>query len=197
MATPKLDPTGLTQLWSKIVELFATKASVTKLSQVVENKAAKATTLEGYGITDAYTKEEVNTELAKKANTATTLAGYGITDAYTKEEVDDVVDGIKADIASVYKVKGSVAFAALPTEGMVAGDVYNVNDAFTASDAFVTAEQGKEFPAGTNVVYTADGWDCLAGTYDFSNFAMKSDIPGAITEAQINEICVLPADETE
>jgi len=33
----------------------------------IANKADKATTLAGYGITDAYTKEEVNTELAKKA----------------------------------------------------------------------------------------------------------------------------------
>lgn len=34
----------------------------------IANKADKATTLSGYGITDAYTKAEVNTELGKKAN---------------------------------------------------------------------------------------------------------------------------------
>ena len=80
------------------VDLEATNANLAK-------KADKATTLEGYGITDAYTRDEAdvkfatvdqlqadvsatNEELAKKADKATTLAGYGITDAYTKAEVD-------------------------------------------------------------------------------------------------------------
>ena len=70
-----------------------------KLNFVVADQAfsqitSKPTTVSGYGITDAYTKTEVNTTLGNyytktaadtllsgKANTATTLAGYGITDA--------------------------------------------------------------------------------------------------------------------
>lgn len=36
---------------------------------------------------DVYTKGQVDAELAEKADAATTLAGYGITDAYTKSEV--------------------------------------------------------------------------------------------------------------
>lgn len=81
-------------------------------------KANKATTLAGYGITDAYTREETDKKLARKLNSmpfdsepknnspcyltsgaiynallakadkASTLAGYGITDAYTKNAVD-------------------------------------------------------------------------------------------------------------
>lgn len=35
-----------------------------------------------------------NTEIAKKADKATTLAGYGITDAYTKAEVDETFETI-------------------------------------------------------------------------------------------------------
>ena len=53
----------------------------------VNGKADKATTLQGYGITDAYTKAEVNSSLNNKADKATTLNGYGITDAYTKSNV--------------------------------------------------------------------------------------------------------------
>ena len=62
--------------------------------------AKKATTLAGYGITDAFTKTEVTEALGKKADAsaltsglngkadkATTLAGYGITDALTFEEI--------------------------------------------------------------------------------------------------------------
>ena len=51
-------------------------------------KADIATTLSGYGITDAYTSSEVDTKLDGKADKATTLAGYGIIDAYTKDEVN-------------------------------------------------------------------------------------------------------------
>ena len=46
-------------------------------------KKADATALGEYAKT-----ADVNTELAKKADKATTLAGYGITDAYTKGDVD-------------------------------------------------------------------------------------------------------------
>lgn len=59
-------------------------------------KADKSTTLAGYGITNAYTKTEVDTALAGKANAATTLAGYGITNAYTKTEVDTALAGKQA-----------------------------------------------------------------------------------------------------
>lgn len=60
----------------------------------LSNYATKSTTLAGYGITNAYTKDEVNTELGKKANSS---------DVYTKTEVNtalsnklsntDVIDG--------------------------------------------------------------------------------------------------------
>lgn len=62
--------------------------SAAQAAATLANKADKATTLAGYGITDAYTQAQVNSLLAGKANTATTLAGYGITDAYTKAQVD-------------------------------------------------------------------------------------------------------------
>jgi hypothetical protein len=48
----------------------------------------KATTLAGYGISNAYTKLETDGLLSQKANNATTLAGYGILNAYTKPETD-------------------------------------------------------------------------------------------------------------
>lgn len=57
----------------------------------IENKADKATTLAGYGITDAYTKTQADDLLAKKADKATTLSGYNIADAYTKTQTDDLL----------------------------------------------------------------------------------------------------------
>ena len=62
-------------------------------------KANAATTIAGYGITDAYTKTEVNTALGGKANSATTLAGYGITDAYTKTEVNNLISNTIVEVS--------------------------------------------------------------------------------------------------
>ncbi len=41
-----------------------------------------------------YTQSETDTLLSSKANVATTLSGYGITDAYTKTEVDSKVSAV-------------------------------------------------------------------------------------------------------
>ncbi len=53
-----------------------------------------------------YTETELDDLLASKANTATTIAGYGITDAYTKTEVDTLVepyaDAVKYNSTSKY-----------------------------------------------------------------------------------------------
>lgn len=103
--------------------------------------ADKVSTYDGYATT-----------IAGKADAATTLAGYGITDAYTKTEVD-------AKVASVYRVKGSVAtVAALPTSGNTTGDVYNV----TAT--------------GMNYVWTGTEWDALGSIVDLSDYAKTADI---------------------
>lgn len=116
---------------------------------------------------DVYTQTQVNTELGKKAdkttvesltttvdgkaNKATTISGYGIEDAYTKTEVD-------AKVSSVYKYKGSVANeSALPTEGQVVGDVYNLED------------------TGMNVAWTGEGWDNLGSVIDLTPYLTKDD----------------------
>lgn len=112
--------------------------------------------------------------------------------AYTKSEVDAAIESaVEQAVTGIYKVKGSVAFANLPTTGMKEGHVYNITDAFTAGDAFVESERGKAYPAGTNVVYTESGWDSMAGVYDFTDFVKKNDLE-EITEEEINAICVMP-----
>lgn len=94
-------------------EALLLKASITYVNEELAKKANKATSLAGYGIADAYTKEEVNAELLLKAsqqdhnalvdtvngkaNKADTLAGYGITDAYTSKQVDDLIAQLSGD----------------------------------------------------------------------------------------------------
>lgn len=213
----KLDATGLTQVWARIKENFVNKGvftdeMISKLQNVNENGQENviesvsvngvtcAVTSKGINIVipdgtladlDEVGTEHLSTALAAlingKADKATTLGGYGITDAYTKTQTDAA---IKQAVTGVYKVKGSTAFANLPTQDMAPGDVYNITDAFTATDAFVAGESGKQYPAGTNVVYTDSGWDVMAGTYDFSDFMLKSELED-ITEEEIRAICVL------
>lgn len=67
---------------------FATNDSVTAKVNV---KADKATTLAGYGITNAYTQSEIDTKVNAKADKSTTLAGYGINNAYTKTETENLL----------------------------------------------------------------------------------------------------------
>ena len=167
----------------------------------IANKADKATTLAGYGITNAYTKDEVYTktevndkgflvasDIANKADKAITLAGYGITDAFTKDEIN-------SKLSSVYKPGGSLNFVDLPEPSeAILGLVYNMNDAFTTDDRFLASEP-VQYPIGTNIVTVAvsgDGttkylFDVLAGFVDLSDYAKKTDM-AAITNQEIDEI---------
>lgn len=123
--------------------------------------ATKANSADVYSKTDTDTKlglkadksalDTLTETVSGKANAATTLAGYGIEDAYTKTEID-------AKVASIYKYKGSVANeAALPTEGQVVGDVYNLED------------------TGMNVAWTGEGWDKLGSVVDLTPYLTKED----------------------
>ena len=205
--TPKLNAQGLSQIWSKILENFIAKggADLNVIESIKVNGVALDVTEKGVNIVvptgtlaslDKVDQDHLADELVAlitgKADKATTLAGYGITDAYTKEEADTQIENaVKTAVAGVYKFKGSVAFADLPADA-AAGDVYNITDDFTTTDAFKEGA-GKEYTAGTNVAMDDQGkWDCMAGTYDFSEFMMKSDLVD-ITEEEINAICVMPA----
>lgn len=158
--------------------------------QDISNKADKATTLEGYGISDAYTKaqtdSQIDAKIANKADKATTLQGYGITDAYTKTEVD-------GKLSSVYKPAGNVLFANLPTPSAAnLGNVYSMMDAFTTDERFVASEP-THYPIGTNVVViqaeSSYYFDVLAGFVDLSGYWEKTDLI-AITNQEIDEIAV-------
>ncbi len=91
---------------------------------------------------------------------------------YTKTEVD-------AKVANIYKFKGTVAsYSNLPTENLMNGDVYNVNDT------------GKNYAwVGISENYP-DGWDVLGGVFDLSNFYTKSEVDTIIAtkDSQITNL---------
>lgn len=219
-----LDATGLSQVWAAILANFGSKVEVAALASklgtiadeaqvnVIEsvkvNGVALSITEKGVDIEvptgalaalDEVGKDQLDTELAALINSyatkATTLAGYGIEDAYTKEETKSEIDtAVKAAVAGVYKVKGSVVFSDLDLASAAEGYVYNITDVFTTTDNFVEGA-GVQYPAGTNVVAVmvsdALKWDVMAGTYDFSDFVKKDDIV-SLTNEEIEAICVMP-----
>lgn len=150
------------------------KADKSAMEEELGKKANAATTLAGYGITDAYTQTQINDALALKANKTETEEAIGKkadttyvndelakkadkSDTYTKAEVD-------AKVSSVYRFKGTVANeAALPTEGNVEGDVYNVTDT-GANYAWVA-------PVGE----TAGFWDKLGENIDLTPYLTKEE----------------------
>lgn len=80
-------------------------------------------------------------------------------DIYDKSQVDTMMSG-------VYKIKDSRRFEALPLYGNTVGDTYNITNDFSL--------HGEDYPLGTNVVWTENGWDALAGIFDTSE--LEEDI---------------------
>ena len=136
-------------------EAIATEVSDRNAAILVETNRAKAKEGElDNKITDH--TAATNAALALKADKS---------DTYTKAQVD-------AKLSGAYKVKGSSTFEALPKDNNVVGDVYNIINAFNLG--------GKHYDAGTNVVWTEDGWDALSGSFD------TTAIEGSIQEVADN-----------
>ena len=105
--------------------------------------------------------------------------------SYVDAQIKAVNGNITSVAGSVYRPKGSLAFAALKALTSAAiGDVYNVTDAFTLGS--------KSYPAGSNVAcikafsaaVTPDEtyWDVLAGFVDLSPYAKTTDLNTAKKE---------------
>lgn len=122
-------------------EAIATEVSDRNAAILAETNRAKAK------------EEELDNKITD--HTAATNAALALkadkSDTYTKAQVD-------AKLSVAYKVKGSSTFEALPKDNNVVGDVYNITNAFNLG--------GKHYDAGTNVVWTEDGWDALSGSFD-------------------------------
>lgn len=138
-------------------EAIATEVSDRNAAILVETNRAKAKEEElDNKITDHTTA--TNAALALKADKS---------DTYTKAQVD-------AKLSGAYKVKGSSTFEALPKDNNVVGDVYNITNAFNLG--------GKHYDAGTNVVWTEEGWDALSGSFDTT--AIEGSIQAEQTRAE-------------
>ena len=136
-------------------EAITTEVSDRNAAILVETNRAKAK------------EEELDNKITN--HTAATNAALALkadkSDTYTKAQVD-------AKLSGAYKVKGSSTFETLPKDNNVVGDVYNITNAFNLD--------GKHYDAGTNVVWTEEGWDALSGSFD------TTAIEGSIQEVADN-----------
>ena len=189
---------------------------VTKMQTDVAGKADAATTLTGYGITDAYTKTETDTEVGKKADKATTLTGYGIADAYTKTETDTAI-GKKADKATTLTGYGitdaytktaadekiTAATADMATKTQVTADIGTaktaLESAYQAADtalsdraaALETAATGMSYDAGKNTTTFTGGVTATvltAGEFKVGATGFGFGNDGALTAKTVNGI---------
>lgn len=140
-----------------------------------ENKADKATTLAGYGITDAFTKTEVNSTFATKAELTSGLSGKQniISDL---SEIRSNADAGKdaSDIISTY------------------GDIVTYN----ASD-FATAEQGQAaesaLKAGDNISLLANNAGYVTKSVnDLENYTKTSNLSTVALSGSYNDLSNKP-----
>lgn len=134
-----------------ITDVTGLQDKISSIETSVGGKADKSTTLAGYGITNAYTKTEVDgkvsdltsqlgtaneaiegleTAVEGKADKSTTLAGYGITDAYTASTIDGKLAN-KADASAVSELTSTVAGKADKATSLAG---YGIQDAYTKTE---------------------------------------------------------------
>ncbi len=179
------------------LESVLTAGNTTKLSLLIQDAGGTTkVTIANTGITMGTTSMteagftdngkvvlSANPSLVVGEGDAATMRGF--LKVYSKAEVD-------AKIGSALRFMGTVEnFAALPSEGVQVGDVYNIKAAGG------TDIHGTAIKAGDNVVYVdanddpgdthAAGWDVLAGVVDLTNYYTKTEANSAI-DAKVNPI---------
>lgn len=125
----------------------------------ISGKADKATTLAGYGITDAYTKTQINTELGKKQNNLTEAQLNAVNSGITSEKVGaydgyaDTLSG-KADSATTLAGYGITDAYTKTQVNNITGTPDSGKTLQDEIDALESAVSGKQ-PSGTYVTATS------------------------------------------
>lgn len=209
------DTDGIINKWKELEAFLAGQTQTSTLADLLAVKADKATTLSGYGITDAYTKTEVNTKLgsyvtttalntalAKKVDVAFLAKVFGFIGEDSSEvsinDMGSVITSIKAKFG-LWTDEYLSSKGLNPNAGGGSGEgataLYQLND--VSQNASGTGVLGAE--AGKVLTYGSDGkWyaakagmdeDALSSYLTENNYAKKSDIPslnGYATQSWVN-----------
>lgn len=162
-----LDKTGLEQLVTNIKANFTTSTQVgAAIDTKIANKANKATTLAGYGITDAKIADGV---ITLGTNTITPLTSHqSLADYYKKSEVD-------SKISAIPKFAIQVIEEALPTEGISNTTIYLKKTGDETDNLY------------TEYIYVNDKWETL-GTQkmDLSGYLKKTETAAAAAKLSVD-----------
>lgn len=209
------DTDGIINKWKELEAFLAGQTQTSTLAELLAVKADKATTLSGYGITDAYTKSEINsklsgyvtttalnTALAKKVDVAFLGKVFGFIGEDNSEvainDMEAVITSIKAKFG-LWTDEYLSSKGLNPNAGGGSGEgataLYQLND--VAQNANGTGVLGAE--TGKVLTYGPDGkWyaakagmdeDALSNYLTINNYAQKSDIPsldGYATQSWVN-----------
>lgn len=184
---------------TKVASEKAVATAVAGINTTVAGKADKATTLAGYGITDAYTKTETGEQITSAVNGAKSELQTAIDGKVAKTDITTVIaessaasdtkvpsekavasaiKEVKAVTSTTYKYKGSDTYENIAAkEDPAVGDVWNST---TANGVY---------PKGTNYAWNGEEWDALGGEVDLSTYQVKAITVGetpTTVEAAIN-----------
>ena len=128
-----------------------------------------------------------------KADKATTLAGYGITDAYTKDEVNSKLSSVYKAQGSKTANQLTSSLLVAANEGYVYNISEELTITDSNKGLFVEGVKSS-YPAGTNVVVVKVGgaykFDVIAGFVDLTAYAKTAD-QKTITDALSGRITTL------
>ena len=141
-----------------------------------------------FAAADTALKTELNTAIDEKAKKATTLTGYGITDAYTKTAADEKITAATADMATKTQVTTDIGTAKTALESAYQAADTALSDRAAALETAATGmsyDAGKNtttFTGGvTATVLTAGEFKVGATGFGFGN-------DGALTAKTVNGI---------
>ena len=128
-----------------------------------------------------------------KANKATTLSGYGITDAYTKTEINSKLSSVYKAQGSKTSSELTSSLLVNSNEGYVY-NISNEITITDANKSLFVEGVNSSYPAGTNVVVVKVGgaykFDVIAGFVDLTAYAKTAD-QKTITDALSGRITTL------
>lgn len=117
----------------------ATVASAQKATNDSDGNAINTTYRK---ITDSYNKSEMDTKLDEKAYRARSLSGYGITDGVTKDELNTAINGFKKITWSTITIATSAwsnKQATVSVSGVTASNAVDVAPVEPTFDAYINA----------------------------------------------------------
>ena len=128
-----------------------------------------------------------------KANKATTLSGYGITDAYTKTEINSKLSSVYKAQGSKTSSELTSSLLVSSNEGYVY-NISNEITITDANKSLFVEGINSSYPAGTNIVVVKVGnaykFDAIAGFVDLTAYAKTAD-QKTITDALSGRITTL------